>query len=66
MNECVDFTFEHVWEGEGDWSDAEKYIIEVPGGESWKMAQAAKAQLEAPKLEEKVITFGKRPVETTE
>ncbi len=39
MNQCVDFTFDHVWEGEGDWSDFEKYIIDVPGGDTWKVAK---------------------------
>ena len=39
LNRCIDFTFDHVWEGEGDWSDAEKYQIEVPGGDSWRMAK---------------------------
>ncbi len=44
MNQCIDFTFEHVWEGEGDWSDFEQYIIDVPGGDSWKMEKAKVAK----------------------
>lgn len=35
MNQSIDFTFEHIWEGEGDWSDFEKYQIEVPGSEKY-------------------------------
>ncbi len=46
MNQCIDFSFEDTWEGEGDWSDHKKYEIEVPGGESWKMAKAAKLPVE--------------------
>lgn len=39
LNQCVDFTFDHVWQGQGDWSDHEKYQVEVPGGESWRMSK---------------------------
>jgi hypothetical protein len=41
MNQTLDFTFEHVWEGEGDWSEPEKYNIPVPGEDSWRIAKAA-------------------------
>jgi len=58
MNQCIDFTFEHIWEGEGDWSDVDNYKIDIPGGESWRMAKPI--QVEVPKIEEKVVTFGKR------
>jgi hypothetical protein len=44
FNQVVDFSFEHTWEGEGDWSDFEKYIIDVPGGESWKIEKAKVAK----------------------
>lgn len=53
LNQCVDFTFDHVWEGEGDWSDWEKYIIEVPGGETWKKPKT----LEVAKPKEQVVSF---------
>lgn len=53
LNQCVDFTFDHVWEGEGDWSDWEKYIIEVPGGETWKKPKT----LEVAKPKEQVVAF---------
>ena len=43
MNQVLDFSFEHVWEGEGDWSNPEQYRIDVPGGESWKLAKAQAA-----------------------
>lgn len=60
MNQCVDFTFDHVWEGEGDWSDFEKYIIDVPGGDTWKVAKSVPAALSVQSLtNEQVITFKK-------
>lgn len=43
MNQVLDFSFEHVWEGEGDWSNPEQYRIDVPGAESWKLAKAQAA-----------------------
>lgn len=43
MNQVLDFSFDHVWEGEGDWSNPEQYRIDVPGGESWKLAKAQQA-----------------------
>ena len=60
MNQCVDFTFDHVWESEGDWSDFEKYIIDVPGGDTWKVAKSVPAALSVQSLtNEQVITFKK-------
>jgi hypothetical protein len=44
LNQVIDFTFEHVWEDEGDWSDVENYRIEIPGGDSWKMEKAKVAK----------------------
>lgn len=55
LNQCIDFTFEHVWEGEGDWSDREKYIVPVPGGDTWKKAKPVPV-LPA----EAVVTFAKK------
>jgi hypothetical protein len=30
LNETIDFTFEHTWEGSGNWGDATQYIVNVP------------------------------------
>jgi hypothetical protein len=51
MNQVLDFSFEHVWEGEGDWSNPEQYQIDVPGGESWKLAKA-QAAAKLPEVQE--------------
>lgn len=58
LNQCVDFTFEHVWEGEGDWGDVEKYKIEVPGGESWRVAKPVPSPVKE-LTNEQIITFKK-------
>lgn len=48
MNQCLDFSFEHTWEGEGDWSDYEKYIIPVPGQDTWKKPKPVEINVEIP------------------
>jgi hypothetical protein len=30
LNETIDFTFEHKWEGTGNWNDSKQYEIAVP------------------------------------
>jgi hypothetical protein len=60
LNQCVDLSFDDIWEGEGDWSDVEKYQIEVPGGESWRVAKPVPAVAPVQALtNEQVITFKK-------
>ena len=59
MNETIDFTFEGRWEGEGDWSNYQKYAIPVPDRETWKKPKEVVAE-----AKEKVITFAPRKTET--
>ena len=37
LNENINFSFTHEWEGSGDWSDFEKYFIEPSHGSKKKI-----------------------------